>query len=266
MPIVDSHCHVSASWYEPVETLLFQMERNDVGHAILIQMFGQYDNAYQMECLRRFPGRFASVVLVDTDRPDAPDTLAHLAARGASGVRLRPTTRSPGDDPLAIWKAAARLGLAVSCGGTGGAGDQFATEMFAQVVASVPDVTIVLEHLGTTGHLGDEHEAVRERIFALARFPNVFMKVPGLGEHCRRAMPAREPFPFIAPTTPLLERALAAFGPGRLMWGSDYPPVSHREGYRNALQWPMDQVSDRSPAERARIFGDVALSVFPIRA
>ena len=30
MPIVDSHCDLSLSWYEPVEVLLFQMERNGV--------------------------------------------------------------------------------------------------------------------------------------------------------------------------------------------------------------------------------------------
>src|SRR5216683_6890289 len=106
MLIVDSHCHVSDCWYEPVESLLDQMERNGVEKAILIQMQGQANNAYQAACVRQYPGRFASVVVVDTDRPDAPATLARLAAEGASGVRLRAAARSPGDDPLAIWRTA----------------------------------------------------------------------------------------------------------------------------------------------------------------
>ncbi len=44
MIIVDSHCHISPVWYEPVESLLFQMDRNDVAHAVLIQMndFGDW--------------------------------------------------------------------------------------------------------------------------------------------------------------------------------------------------------------------------------
>src|SRR5438309_1118297 len=109
MIIVDSHCHVSDCWYEPVESLLNQMDRNGVEKAILIQMQGQANNAYQAACARQHPGRFASVVIVDTDRADAPAVLARLTEEGASGVRLRPTTRSPGDDPLAIWRAAARL-------------------------------------------------------------------------------------------------------------------------------------------------------------
>ena len=30
MPIVDSHTHVASSWYEPIETLLWEMDRNGV--------------------------------------------------------------------------------------------------------------------------------------------------------------------------------------------------------------------------------------------
>ena len=81
MRIVDSHCHVSQDWYEPVESLLFQMEQNGVDKAVLIQMGGQYDNAYQFECVRRFPKRFSSVVGVNTDRQDAPRILERLAGR-----------------------------------------------------------------------------------------------------------------------------------------------------------------------------------------
>src|SRR5438552_1390668 len=113
MLIVDSHCHASLGWYEPVETLLYQMDANGVERAVLTQLRWQTNNEYQMECVRRYPGRFASVVIVDEGRPDAIQTLERLAAEWASGVRFRPNTRSFGDDPLAIWRAAERLGLSV---------------------------------------------------------------------------------------------------------------------------------------------------------
>ena len=89
--------------------------------------------------------------------------------------------------------------------------------------------------------------------------------MPGLGEFCRRAMPVTEPFPFERPLPPLLELAYDSFGPGRLMWGSDYPPVSAREGYRNALQLVMEQFAGKGEEERRLIFGETALSVFPLR-
>jgi L-fuconolactonase len=261
MPIVDSHCHAARSWYEPVELLLFQMERSGVDQAVLIQINGQFDNDYQLECLRRHPDRFASVVIVDTRQPDAPDQLARLAEQGASGVRFQADTRSPGDDPLAIWRTAARLGLPVSCGGNAAL---FASDQFAEVFQAISEVPIVIEHLGSVNHPVEAQLELFERILALSRFPNAYIKIHGLGEFCRRAMPVAEPFPFEQPIPPLLERVYQAFGPARMMWGSDYPPVSAREGYRDALRWPMEQFASKSQQERDQIFGGTALSVFKI--
>src|SRR5437763_16159730 len=104
------------------------MERNGVDHAVLIQMAGQANNDYQFACVKNYPGRFANVVIVDTNQPEAPRVLEQLAERGASGVRLNAPIRSPGSDPLAIWRAAERLGLSISSGGTasGFASDDFA--------------------------------------------------------------------------------------------------------------------------------------------
>jgi L-fuconolactonase len=256
VPIVDSHCHVSLSWYEPVELLLFQMERNGVDHAVLIQMQGQYDNSYQRECARRFPGKFAPVVVVDSARPDAADLLRREADQGASGVRLRPT------DPPALWQAASKLGLSISCGGGSQA---FAADEFARLVESV-EVPVVIEHLGSLkGPDDDKQPALRRPILDLARFPNAHIKIHGLGEFQPRAMPATEPSPFVQPLSSLLESACEAFGADRVMWGSDYPPVSGREGYRNSLRMTIEQLSARSEADRAEIFGGTALRVFPLR-
>jgi len=273
MPIVDTHCHVSQVYYEPVEVLLFQMDRAGVDHAVLIQMREEYDNEYQFECERRYPGRFASVVLVDHNSPDAPVQLERLAEQGAAGVRLRADVRSPGDDPLAIWRAAERLGLAVSCQG----GGALASPQFAELVAAVPRLPIVLEHLAGQHGLSRTGQAAERSggrqvddsgpaaVLGLARFPNVYVKITGLGEFAERAMPVTHPFPFVQPIPPLLDQFCDAFGPDRLMWGSDYPPVSIREGYANALRFPMEALAGRSDADRARIFGETALKVFPIR-
>ncbi len=267
MPLIDTHCHVSPLWYEPVASLLTQMDRNGIDHAVLIQMQGQYDNDYQFDCVRRHPGLFAPVVCLDTDAPDAPATLERLAAQGASGVRLLATTRSPGDDPLLLWRVAARLRLPVSCAGSG---TTFGTPEFAALVAALPDLTIVIEHLGSVAapDADDRAAAARRATFALARFPNTRIKVTGLGEFCRRVVPVVGDFPFARPLPPYLAEAHAAFGPTRMMWGSDYPPVSGREGYTNALHLTMAELA-RLPrytdADRDQIFGGTALTTFPPR-
>lgn len=261
MPIVDSHCHVSDCWYEPVELLLAQMDANEVEQAILIQMQGQFDNSYQAACVRRYPSRLGSVVIVDVARADAVEQLERERDRGAAGIRLRPQDRSPGDDPLAIWRAAERLGLSISCGGLG---PDFAAPAFAEIVEAIPKTKIVIEHLGGTNRAEDEiAKQVRRRVLGLARYPNTYIKIHGLGELARRAMPVPPGgFPFEQPIPSTLEMAYDAFGAGRMMWGSDYPPVSGREGYRLSLRLPLAALEEKSDEERSLIFGQVALTVF----
>lgn len=262
MAIIDGHCHVSPCWYEPVESLLFQMDRHGVERAVLIQMNGQADNEYQLEVVRRYPDRFTSVVWIHGDALGAHETLRHLAERGISGVRLAATTRSPGDDEFAVWRAAAELGLAVSCGGSV---RDFSSVEFRELVRALPSLVIVLEHLGGHNAPRDDSLADRRRVFELASFPNVYVKVHGLGEFCTRRLPVVHPFPFETPIPPLLDLAYRAFGPDRMMWGSDYPPVSAREGYGNALRLTFEQFASASDEDRALIFGGVALKVFPPR-
>jgi L-fuconolactonase len=201
---------------------------------------------------------------VDWEQPDAVAQLERLAVDGATGVRLRPFTRSAGDDSLAFWRACERLGLSVSCLGTAA---EFASPEFAALAEAVPRLPIVMEHLAGVGFARDESErAAAEALLAMARYPNLYVKIPGLGEYCERAMPVRAPFMFVEPIPDLLPRVVDAFGAERLMWGSDYPPVAGREGYGNALRLPMAQLESRSGAERAAIFGGTALRVFPVRA
>src|SRR5262249_35534589 len=258
MLVVDSHCHVSPIWYEPVETLLFEMDRNQVDRAVMIQMQGQTDNSYQQACLHRYSDRLASVVLVDPGHYDAPAQLRRLAEDGATGVRLRAALRSPGEDPLAIWRAAALLGMAIGCPADG---PKFDAAAFSSLLEALPTLTVVLEHLGASS-LADADNSSRIAVFGLARFPNVYIKVPGLGELARRAMPPRDPFPFAEPIPPYLRQAFDAFGPNRMMWGSDFPPVAGREGYTNALRLCQAQLESEAPEARAAIFGDAAARVF----
>src|SRR5687768_3947164 len=167
------------------------MDRNGVEMAALIQINGQSDNSYQAECVRRYPDRLRSVVIVDTDRLDAPAELEWLVAEGATGVRLRPTVRSPGDDPFAIWRKAAELGITVS---SGGGRDELASPSAAETFEAVPTLPIVIEHLGglkwtDVGQGADgTPPPARPKMFDLARYPNAYIKIHGLGEFSQRAV------------------------------------------------------------------------------
>lgn len=241
-----------------MEVLLYQMDANGVEKATLVQVRGQFDNRYVIECVRRFPARFCALVAVDTDRPDAPETLAHWVDEGAVGVRLGPAVRSPGSEPLAIWRKAAELAIPVSAFGSP---DEFTSRGFEEVLTELPNLPIIIEHLGRIGRDEAPPYPTFRKILALARYPNAYIKVHGLGEICRRPMPFPQPMRF-KNIPPFMEMAYKAFGASRIMWGSDFPPVAGREGYRNALQWPMEHIPFRNDADKEWIFGRTALSLF----
>jgi L-fuconolactonase len=263
--IIDSQCHVATAWFEPVETLLGQMDRYGVERAVLVQMLGQFDNSYQQACVQAHPDRLLSVVGIDATRVDAAAQLERLAEAGINGVRLRPGAVSPSDDPLAIWRAVNRLGLPVSCVGNS---ESFGTPQFAALVEQFPKLIFVLEHLGATStpDISADACAARERVFELHRFPNVFLKLPGLGELVPRLSPLPQDGPVFPLDCPLeVTRALTCFGAARLMWGSDFPVVASREGYGNALNLMHAVLADQPREALDAIFGGVAEQVFGLR-
>jgi L-fuconolactonase len=253
MHIIDTHCHIGLHKYEPVESLLYHMGAESVSQAVLIQHMGEYDNQYHVDVLERHAGRFASVMQVP---PTDDGTLVRSwAQRGQKGIRLRPTSRSQAADPLAVWRAAADLDLVVSvlCGPR-----ELLAPEFGQVLTTFPDLRVVIEHLGGVGTQAEPPEPPYDefrRVLDLARHPALYMKIPGLGEFC----PPPPPF---AQRPPLAHMAVEAFGPERLMWGSDYPPVSGREGYHNALHGPLELLADLRSGELEWIFGGTASGVW----
>ena len=157
MEIVDSRAYVSPVWFMPVESLAGELSRSGVGRAVLVPIEGEVDNAYAFEALQRYPQTFAIVAALDAASPDAPGTLAQLARNGAAGVRLQASGRSPGSNPLAIWKAAADAGLVAVCSGTPA---EISSAAFARIVETFPHLRFVVEHAGGA-------------VQTLARFPNV---------------------------------------------------------------------------------------------
>lgn len=250
MIIVDTHCHAGLDKYEPIESLLFHMEQAGVDKAVLIQHMGNTDNSYHVKCLRAYPGRFASAMIVENS--DDGRKIRYWAEQGLVGIRLRADFRAEAPDPLAQWRTAAALNLVVSapCSPS-----TLLSQEFAEVLRSFPELQIVIEHLGGVSQGAEPPYAEFKRVLALAKHPNLTIKLPGFGEFCKLPYPFKE-------VPPLARLVVEAFGPKRVMWGSDYPPVSSREGYNHSLQFPLEYFSDLSLEDREWIFGRTALSVW----
>ena len=61
---------------------------------------------------------------------------------------------------------------------------------------------------------------------------------------------------------PCAEVALDAFGPARLMFGSDWPVCTLAASYPDVLRAADDLTAGLSPAERAAVFAGTATSVY----
>jgi L-fuconolactonase len=124
----------------------------------------------------------------------------------------------------------------------------------ATVVAAHPDVRFVVDHLGGIAETGDDAgwEAGLRR---LAARPNVCAKISGLagvvsGDRARLRR--------------VVDVALEAFGPERLMYGSDWPLVELAGGpaaWRGAVE---ELIGELSPAERQAIMSGTASDFYRI--
>jgi len=253
--IVDSHCHASTRWYQPVESLLFEMDRHGVDRAVLVQLLGAFDNRDMIAAVRAHPDRFVFVAALAPDRMNRRGVCA-ARGEGAAGLRLR------GCAPAEVWQAAAEMGLAVSVAGPAAS---FVDGAIARVAEAHPGLVIVLEHLGGLARpdTGDR-AATLVPLLALARFANIQIKLPGLGQLAPRlpridgeAMPLD-----MAGVGSIVGSVVEAFTPDRMMWGSDYPPVAAREGYGHALGWPRALLEPLGASACAALFGGTAARSF----
>jgi L-fucono-1,5-lactonase len=118
---------------------------------------------------------------------------------------------------------------------------------------SVPELTFVLEHLGnpaTDGAAADPAWAAAVR--DLGRLDNVVCKLSGA--HSAPVSAAR--------LRPYYEVALSAFGPSRLMFGSDWPVSSLTAPYHEIARMYRELIADLTTAEQNAVLEDTARRVY----
>jgi L-fuconolactonase len=195
---------------------------------------------------------------VDLQADDVADALAALQARPdgghLSGIR-HPVLVEPDPDWLrrpAVHRGLSAVGRAGLCYDIVVPPDvlQAATD----AVAACPDVTFVLDHLGNPD-IDERPDPVWSlAIRRLGEFPNVSCKLSGiLGE------------PDVHRLRLYYETVLAAFGPDRLMFGSDWPPCTLEAPYEAVVAAARELVADLSAAEQAAILSGSAIRAYRLR-
>jgi L-fuconolactonase len=124
----------------------------------------------------------------------------------------------------------------------------------AELAAALPELRIVVDHLGKPPFGGDAWDAWRATLAEVAAHPNSVAKVSGLQVPDRPFTPEQ--------VRPAWEIALELFGPERLMWGSDWPITALVGGYGHAWDVMSSLIAELSPDEQERILSGTARSVY----
>jgi L-fuconolactonase len=121
-----------------------------------------------------------------------------------------------------------------------------------ELAGLLPEQPFVLDHLAKPRIKTGEIAEWRRDLEALATHENVACKLSGLVTEAAWRQWKRDDF------TPYLDVALAAFGPERLMFGSDWPVCLLSGEYEDVVGIIGDFISRLTPAEQTLIWGDTA--------
>jgi L-fuconolactonase len=124
----------------------------------------------------------------------------------------------------------------------------------AAVAAAVPELRVVVDHLGKPPFGRDGWAQWRRVLSEVAARPNVTAKVSGLQTPGRPMT--------VDGLRPAWDTALELFGPRRLMWGSDWPMTLLTEGYQGTWAVLSALVGELSLDEQAMLLGGTAATVY----
>ena len=255
----------------PVEDLLARMAAAGVDAAVLVPLDGADD--YVAEVLADHPGRFAAVaVATPAEQGTASgDPVAALRARrerwpfaalrtswlGEPGRPVRespflPVLRVLAEERLPLWSYLPPPQLA----------------LLEELVLVLPELPVVLNHLGFCPHdmWIDEHrrprfddpfpESLVRRLERLADAGGVHVLLSGQYALSEEEPPYRDLFP-------VTRRLARAYGPERLLWGSDHPWPSDDPGYSQLPALVPAALPDLDEPALARVLGGTARELFP---
>jgi L-fuconolactonase len=259
--VVDAHVHVwdpglVAGELGPpgsAERMLGALDEAGIDAAVLVQPSVHVsDHRYLLAAVDRAPDRLVAVVLLE---PEEAGAIARLPAdwriRGVRAPLIRSGpgwVASVGDE---LWTRARAESWVV---GAFARSDQLAE--LEPLLERFPDVPVGIDHIARLDLAAEgRRDEALGLVLALARYPNVHVKLSALAVLSREAPPYRDVHDEV-------RRVVAAFGPQRTIWGSDYPNILAAAPYAQSLAAAREALADLTPDEQAKVFGRTAWRLY----
>jgi L-fuconolactonase len=200
------------------EEILGLMDGAGVDRAIIVPpIWAGDDNKAAIEWCGEYPDRLAIMGRFDLWDLDRERIERWLDQPGMLGIRMS-YPRERGAEWLQdvdafpwFWCAAQRLGIPLMLLAQG-------AKPLGPIAERYPDLRLIVDHLGLhiIGAANPDQDPFEDfdDLLALAKYPNIYAKVSSLPTYSQTPYPHPD-------LTEHLERTVEAFGPQRLMWGSD---------------------------------------------
>ena len=245
---------------EDLEPLLAE---TGVARTILVQTRSSIDETEAfLATAARTPFIAGVVGWVDLRDPGVADAIARLRA-GTGGEQLVGIRHQVHDESDLDWlrNAEVRRGIAAA-GAAGLAYDLLVRprELPAALdtVRALPAVRFVIDHLAKPPIRDGAIQPWADLIRPFGGLANAWCKVSGMVTEA--AWATWQP----ADLEPFVRHAVEVFGPGRLLFGSDWPVCLLAATYGEVLEATRETLAGLTPAELARVFGDNAVEVYDL--
>ncbi len=230
-----------------------------VTHTVLVQAAATVEESEYMLGIADVTEHVAGVVgWVDFERPEHMAHLERLAGH-PKFLGVRPMIQ---DIPDVDWmlrddvqwgfEAVCDLGLSFDALG-------FPQHLanFQTLLSRYPDMRVVVDHC-MKPQIRDPSDAnFKPWADGMSRLAEkgAYCKLSGLVTEAKEDWSADQLRPYAS-------HVLSAFGPERVMWGSDWPVVRLRAEYERWRSAAMELTAELSPEEQARVFGATAVEFY----
>lgn len=253
----------------PAEFLIAQMDYIGIGKAVLqrAHIYGKLENYYH-EAIKKFPDRFIGLAQIDESRAYYDDQISELHRAidklGLKGVYFEPGAlfvdnfKHNFDDEVfdTFWQEIDSLSIPVYVQTDR---SEYLDQMkrWERILAKYPSITLVVS-LGLPEQvaLKDNEVHIPEIVRRLVTNHKVYLEVAdpiSVGKEREYPYPTAQK---------IIRRLYEAFGPEKLVWGSDIPNVERCCIYAQSLDYLKNHCNFLSESDKELILGKNVMRIF----